>query len=157
MKKEQIKIGNIYRAKVTDKIAEVRIDKAHDKGGWHATNLTTNRKVHIKSAARLRSEVKPRQPKKAAKDKPAAPTTKPAKKMSLVNAAILVMGKSKEPMNVKQIMAEVETQNLWSPGNGGKTPDATLYSAMLREIKHKGDESRFVKVDRGQFTIAKGA
>lgn len=156
MKKEQIKTGKVYRAKVTDKIAEVRIDKAHDKGGWHATNLATNRKVHIKSAARLRSEVKPRQPKKTTKDKP-APATKPAKKMSLVSAAIKVMGKAKEPMNVKQIMAEVEKQKLWSPRNGGKTPGATLYSAMLREINHKGDESRFVKVDRGQFTVVKGA
>ncbi len=38
----------------------------------------------------------------------------------------------------------------WS-SPGGKTPDATLYSAILREIDTKGDEARFVKVGRGQF------
>jgi hypothetical protein len=32
-----------------------------------------------------------------------------------------------------------------------KTPHATLYSAIIREIELKGRESRFVKKDRGQF------
>ena len=35
---------------------------------------------------------------------------------------------------------------------GGKTPHATLYSAMSREIKGKGKDSRFKKTDRGLFT-----
>jgi hypothetical protein len=48
------------------------------------------------------------------------------------------------------ITAMVE-QNLWeSPG--GKTPHATLYSAILRDLK-RGDESRFVKTERGRFTV----
>ena len=34
---------------------------------------------------------------------------------------------------------------------GGKTPAATLYSAILREITTKGTSSRFVKSDRGKF------
>jgi hypothetical protein len=42
------------------------------------------------------------------------------------------------------------TQGLWeSPG--GKTPSATLYSAIIREIATKGKDSRFVKKDRGTF------
>jgi hypothetical protein len=40
------------------------------------------------------------------------------------------------------------------PG-GGATPAATLYSAILREIKAKGKESRFVKTERGKFGLAK--
>jgi hypothetical protein len=42
-------------------------------------------------------------------------------------------------------------QKLWS--TGGKTPDATLYSAIIREIKTKGSASRFVKTGRGEFAI----
>ncbi len=42
------------------------------------------------------------------------------------------------------------TKKLWT-SPGGKTPHATLYSALLREINTKGKESRFKKVDRGQF------
>ncbi len=41
-------------------------------------------------------------------------------------------------------------EGLWTSPNG-KTPHATLYSAILREINTKGAESRFTKVERGQF------
>jgi hypothetical protein len=34
---------------------------------------------------------------------------------------------------------------------GGATPQATLYSAVLREIKTKGKEARFQKTERGKF------
>ena len=34
------------------------------------------------------------------------------------------------------------------------TPEATLYAAMLREIKAKGAEARFVKSERGLFSAA---
>ena len=37
------------------------------------------------------------------------------------------------------------------PSPGGKTPHATIYAAMVREIKQKGREARFVKKDRGLF------
>ena len=41
-------------------------------------------------------------------------------------------------------------KNLWT-SPGGKTPHATLYSAILREIQTKGSESRFKKTERGKF------
>jgi hypothetical protein len=41
-------------------------------------------------------------------------------------------------------------KNYWSSRNG-QTPAATLYSAILREIKTKGKEARFKKSDRGLF------
>jgi hypothetical protein len=31
-------------------------------------------------------------------------------------------------------------------------PSATLYSAILRELKTKGKDARFKKTDRGKFT-----
>jgi hypothetical protein len=39
---------------------------------------------------------------------------------------------------------------------GGKTPDATLYAAILREITAKGKDARFYKADRGKFALANG-
>ncbi|MBK7405821.1 MAG: winged helix-turn-helix domain-containing protein [Phycisphaerales bacterium] len=54
------------------------------------------------------------------------------------------------PMSAREMIAAVVAQGLWqSPA--GKTPDATLYSAIIREISAKGAESRFAKVDRGRF------
>jgi hypothetical protein len=41
----------------------------------------------------------------------------------------------------------------WTSPNG-QTPSATLYSAILRELKKKGSDSRFKKADRGKFGLA---
>ena len=40
---------------------------------------------------------------------------------------------------------------------GGKTPQATLYAAILREIQTKGADARFQKTERGHFAINAGA
>ena len=45
------------------------------------------------------------------------------------------------------------SQGLWT-SPGGKTPHATLYASILREINTMGKDARFRKVDRGQFTAA---
>src|SRR5512136_778849 len=57
MKKNEVKIGSVYTAKVTNKVVQVRIDAENRHGGWDATNLATGKKVRIQSAQRLRSEV----------------------------------------------------------------------------------------------------
>ncbi len=67
MKKNEIKIGNTYTAKVSGNIAKVRIDAENKNGGWDATNLATKKKVRIKSAQRLRAEAGP--PPTAASEK----------------------------------------------------------------------------------------
>src|SRR5690606_36696476 len=67
MKKDEVKIGGTYLAKVTDKVVPVRIDGEHRNGGWDATNMVTNKKVRIKSAQRLRGPA-PRSDAKATKD-----------------------------------------------------------------------------------------
>ena len=74
------------------------------------------------------------------------------KKLSLVEAAILVMKEIGEPMNTKRMLALVTERALWSSPNG-KTPHNTLYAAILREIREKGSASRFEKVERGKFAL----
>jgi len=54
MKKADIKVGATYVAKVTNRLVQVRIDAENPSGGWDATNLTTKKKIHIKTAGRLR-------------------------------------------------------------------------------------------------------
>ena len=60
----------------------------------------------------------------------------PEKKLSLLNAALLVLKRSRTPLNTKEILAQVIEESLWSP-NGAKTPEQSLYSAFFREIKEK--------------------
>jgi len=95
---------------------------------------------------------------KAAKGTKATATkkaTKPAKdkKLSAIDAAAKVLAESKEPMNAKQMIEAMGKKGYWT-SPGGKTPHATLYSAILREIQLKGKDSRFVKADRGTFKIS---
>jgi hypothetical protein len=63
-----VKIGHVYAAKVSDKIVHVRIDSVNDDSGWNATNLDTNRKLHVKSAQRLRREITPETSEQLADD-----------------------------------------------------------------------------------------
>lgn len=72
------------------------------------------------------------------------------KKLSAVDAAAQVLDESKEPMNAKQMIEAMAEKKLWTTP-GGKTPHATLYSAILREIKTKGKDARFKKIERGKF------
>ena len=74
--------------------------------------------------------------------------------MSALDAAAKVLGEAKEPMNSKAMIEAMATKGYWkSPG--GKTPHATLYAAILREINTKGKEARFKKTDRGLFAVNK--
>ena len=72
------------------------------------------------------------------------------KKVSAIDAAAQVLSTSKEPMNAKEMIEAMAKKNLWT-SPGGKTPHATLFSAIIREIAAKGKEARFVKTERGKF------
>lgn len=103
------------------------------EGVEHCTVCLADRKVIEKPAK-----------KKAAKAKPAEG------KLSALDAAAQVLAEAKEPLNTKQMIEQMAEQGLWT-SPGGKTPHATLYSAILREIQTKGKEARFKKTDRGHF------
>ena len=58
MQKHNVKIGATYVVKVSGTLAQVRLTREHDRGGWYGTNLATGREIRIRTAARLRSEVR---------------------------------------------------------------------------------------------------
>jgi len=78
------------------------------------------------------------------------------KKLSAIDAAAQVLASAKEPMNAKELIEAMKAKALWT-SPGGKTPHATLFSAIIREIAVKGKESRFVKAGRGKFAAKSGA
>jgi outer membrane biosynthesis protein TonB len=72
------------------------------------------------------------------------------KELSALDAAAKVLGETGQPMSCQEMIEAMATKGYWiSPG--GKTPAATLYSAIAREITTKGADSRFQKRDRGKF------
>lgn len=188
MKKDEVKVGGTYLAKVTDKIVAVRLDAANPHGGWDATNLKTNKKVRIKSAQRLRGPArddtsiarsvgwtdgkKPQvadpdlvpltkampakkatkgKSSKSASAKTAKPKTDKPKRPSGLDAAAKILADAGEPMRCKDMVDKMLAGGLWK--TGGKTPAATIYAAILREITTKGSDARFKKTDRGLFAF----
>lgn len=57
MKKADVKIGETYTAKVSNKLAKLRITGVSPYGGWDAINVATGHEVRVRSAQRLRSQV----------------------------------------------------------------------------------------------------
>jgi HB1/ASXL restriction endonuclease-like protein with HTH domain len=55
-------------------------------------------------------------------------------------------------MNCQELIAAMAAKGYWT-SPGGKTPQATLYSAVLRELTVKGKGARFVKSERGKFAL----
>jgi len=127
---------------------------------------TTRKKTTKKAAGKKTSRARATKarakggakPKRAASSARQRDRTKPnnSKRVSLLDAAATVLGSAKAPMQAKQIVEAVVERGLWKPG-AGKTPHATLYAAMTREIAAKGKDARFRKVGRGQFAAGKGA
>lgn len=92
--------------------------------------------------------------KKRAKAK-AAKAGKPAKgkkTMGCLDAAAQVLASAKEPMGTKAMVEAMLAKGMWT--TSGKTPHATLYAALIRDIAAKGRASRFRKTARGLFAAA---
>lgn len=78
------------------------------------------------------------------------------KRMSILSAAARVLDErdaADGPLTCPQMIERMTAKGYWSPARGGKTPASTLHAALLREIKTKGEDSRFDKVDRGRFAL----
>ena len=156
------------------------IDEAMDKalarhlGTERSAEMATKKKAKgasslAKAAARQKAAKGARGAKKTAKatkatkaapkrdtaqqGAPKAQETAKAKRPSLLDAAahLLSLGTG-DPMRCKDIVDLAIARGLWTPGNG-KTPAATLYASILREIQKKGDQARFVKTERGKFAL----
>lgn len=113
--------------------------------------------IEARSAASPKKGAKKQRDGAGAKAKrSAAPKRAKLKRVSALDAAAQVLAKATKPMRAKELIAEMSAKGLWkSPG--GKTPEATLYAAIIREIAAKGDKARFKKHERGVFVPGKSA
>src|SRR5262245_53480885 len=106
-----------------------------------------------------KSKTKEKEPVKKTTDEPVqespaepkATKEKKPKKTSAIDAAARVLGETKEPMNCQELIKAMADKGYWT-SPGGKTPWATLYSALTREIDKKGKDARFKKAERGKFS-----
>jgi hypothetical protein len=94
----------------------------------------------------------PKKTAKKAKNATKAKADAKPKRTSAIDAAAQVLETSNEPMTCKELIEAMATKGLWT-SPGGKTPHATLYSAILREINEKGKDARFKKTERYFRTV----
>lgn len=78
------------------------------------------------------------------------------KRLSAISAAAKVLADAGKPMRAKEMIEAASAKGLWSSPKG-KTPEATLYAAIIREIAAKGKTARFSKVERGLFAATEVA
>lgn len=91
---------------------------------------------------------------KATRKEAPKPEPKKARKMGALDAAAIVLADAGKPMRSKDLIAEMAKRGLWT-SPGGKTPEATLYAAILREIGAKGTAARFARAGKGEFASTK--
>jgi hypothetical protein len=118
------------------------------------TTLKGRKTMRTKKTATPTAKTRKRRPFSAGPDaalpaRDTAASTKPAK-LSALSAAARVLEETGKAMNCRQLIEAMGAQGYWT-SPGGRTPEATLASAMAREIRAKGPQARFRKVERGQF------
>lgn len=99
--------------------------------------------MKTKTKAAKQGQAKPAQGKKAK-------AAKAKGQLSAIDAAAQLLADEGRPMNTKDMIEAMAAKGLWTSPKG-KTPHATLYASILRELKVKKGEARFKKVERGQF------
>ena len=152
--------GNVYEVKVGKNTTIMLVTKIERRANgqivFDCMNVKTNKRTTVSDAKRFVREIK----METAKPKPTKAVSKPKSEsskggkpkgqMSGINAAYTVLKESGEAMNIRQIMEQINERGL--ANLPGKTPSATISAAIQRDIKTKGEASRFMKADKGMFS-----
>ena len=179
MNQNKIEAGKVYEVTIgknTTSVRVIRVDRrVNGQLAFECVNTKTDKSMLIADAARFVKEIKPSKSilqtvgeavgsilpkgKKAkteavteAEDAPKKERAKTVREdgtVSGIEAALIILRESGEPMNIKQIMEKINERQL--ARLAGKTPSATISSAIQRDIIKLGDESRFVKAGKGLF------
>jgi len=178
MATKKIEVGLVYSAKVGGTFIPVRVEESLGHGRYQAVNVADGKMVTFatdavrgsgqtpQDYAARKNVAAPAPPpaadvapgsKKVPKAKPTAKAGKDAKKKqrkpSGLDAAAAVLAEAGGPLGAKEMVERMLAKGLWT--TGGKTPAATIYAAIIREIAVKGDQARFRKTDRGKFILNK--
>jgi len=146
--------GGAYRWRQGESVSPKRYmarDQADRAAKKANPDATITHEPEPQRPAKKKTSVKKKSPRKAkgADAKRAKPASE--KRPGGLDYAAKVLAEAGEPMSAKTIAERVIAAG-WK--TNGRTPWATLYAAMTREIADKGEQARFRKVDRGRFAAA---
>ena len=74
-------------------------------------------------------------------------------RLSCLDAAVKVLTESRQPVSCPELIAAMAAKGYWT-SRAGKTPAATLYAALLRELRTTQAQARFRKTGPGRFARA---
>jgi hypothetical protein len=141
--------------KQKERLAQLRASRQATSVSRSSADPTTSRKGTTMSSKK--STKTPKTPKGEKKAPAPKEATKPdaPRKLSALDAAAKVLSEAGQPMSCKEMIDVMAQKGYWT-SPGGKTPHATLYAAILREVNAKGDGARFTKTEKGKFTAIQG-
>lgn len=100
------------------------------------------------------SEVPAEEPTKGRKPRqPKAAPAKAERKGGALDAAARVLTEAGTPLTCKGMIDAMASKGYWASPKG-KTPEATLYAALLKEITAKRGSTRFQRTGRGLFALS---
>src|SRR5450631_2398216 len=108
-------------------------------------SFLTNREIDATAKKTNQTSAKPA----SSKETRAKPEAK-VSKLSALEAAAKVLSETKKALSAQEMIDAMKAQGYWTSPKG-KTPSATLYAALTREIKIKGNQARFQKASPGHF------
>ena len=114
----------------------VRLEKINNNQMEEAIMPEDNIPTNAEAEVNAENEVDTQNPA------PECATAKKEKKVSLLDLAAKILADTGEALNCKELVAKAKETGWVSTG---KTPEQTLYSGIFREIKEKGEASRFKK------------
>ena len=168
MQAKSIIIGNIYIIKLGKNEIKAEVVEVTENG-WNVRLLSSNKIIKVNNSERFirkaqtiattgappveEENVDREYSNVEVEEKPKKVKIKQPKEnggLSALDASYQVLVETGTALTVKQI-AEVILKKGYCPNLKGATPHLTISSALQREIKNKGLESRFYKSDKGLF------
>ncbi len=171
----EIKVGTIVKVKVGRNIVPAKVVEILEDG-FRVSSVAKNKEfvvtagrimVDEEGAAKEQVPEQPAEEQEPAEEfqptgedeedeyviNPAHESDKPVKRLSLLNAAVIVLNDTKADMNTRELIEAIVERQLWTPTDC-KTPEQTLYGSIFREIATK-EHPRIVKSEiKGKFRIA---
>ena len=155
----EFRIGEIANAKIGRNTVNVEVIEDCGNGSYKVKSISSGREFNTSRLEKINNnqneetimpednnnivaEVETNTEVETPNPAPECATIKPEKKKSLLDLAAKILADTGEALNCKELVAKAKETGWVSTG---KTPEQTLYSGIFREMKEKGEASRFKK------------
>ena len=151
-------VGEVAKARVGRNLMEVEILEDCGNGNYKVKSISSGREFNTSRLEKINNnqeetimpedtnitttEVETNAEVETPNPAPECATAKKAKKVSLLDLAARILADTGEALNCKELVEKAKETGWVSTG---KTPEQTLYSGIFREMKDKGEASRFKK------------